>query len=130
MGNHVGFLGGICALTDVPGILRWDCVATDWFHAPAYPTYLYYNPHDAAKTVTVSLEKSADLYDLVAGRSIAKSVRADYKMALAPDQVVVLVHVPTEGKVRRQGGRMMVNDVPVDYRVRGDARLRNPEAGL
>ena len=27
MGNHVGFLGGICALTDVPGILRWDCVA-------------------------------------------------------------------------------------------------------
>ena len=50
MGDHVGFLGGIMSLTDVPGILRWDCLATDWFHAPAYPTWLFYNPFPQARS--------------------------------------------------------------------------------
>jgi hypothetical protein len=118
MGNHVGFLGGIVAATDVPGILRWDCVATDWFHPPAHPTFLYYNPHDQPKTVGVALAKPADLYDLVAGRFVARGAPTGYRLTLAPDQAVVLVAVPPGGKEERDGTRLQVGGVVVDYRAK------------
>ncbi len=115
MGNHVGFLGGIMALTGVPGILRWDCTATDWYHAPAYPTFLYYNPHEEAKTVAVTLEKPADLYDLIARRFAARGAKTGHRLALAPDQVAVLVATPPDGREEREGGRLKVDGVVVDY---------------
>lgn len=117
MGNHVGFLGGICSLTDVPGILRWDCVATDWFHAPAYPTYLYYNPFDAPKAIGVRLDRPCDLYDLVAGDFVARGAKGTCHLTLAPDQAAVVVIVPANGKVERQGTKLLIDGVAVDYRA-------------
>ena len=49
--SHVGILGGIVRPTNVDGILQLDLLKTDYFHADAYPTYLYYNPHAAEKSV-------------------------------------------------------------------------------
>lgn len=116
-GNHVGFLGGIVAHTDVPGILRWDCVATDWFHAGALPTHLYYNPFEQAKTVVLRLDKPASLYDTVTGRFLALDVKASYKLTLAPDQVAVIVHVPPGAKMERKKGQLLANGIVVDYRA-------------
>jgi len=116
MGNHVGFLGGIVALTGVPGILRWDCLATDWFHAPAYPTSLYYNPFDEPRTVNVTLSKPSDLYDLVAGDFVARNVQFSYRLTLAPDQAVVLVAVLPNGTLERRGTQLLVDGIVVDYR--------------
>jgi hypothetical protein len=118
MGNHVGFLGGIVATTDVPGILRWDCTATDWFHPPAHPTFLYYNPHDQPKMVGVALAKPADLYDLVEGRFVARGAQTGHRLTLAPDQAVVLVATPPGGKEEREGARLKAGGVVVDYRAR------------
>ena len=36
MGNQVGLLGGIVERTDVDGILKWACVATDGYCARAH----------------------------------------------------------------------------------------------
>ncbi len=55
-GNHVGFLGGIEKATEVPGILEWNCLATDWYHPPALPTFLLYNPYSRAKVVTLLIK--------------------------------------------------------------------------
>ncbi|MCY3018042.1 MAG: glycoside hydrolase family 130 protein [Planctomycetota bacterium] len=115
MGNHVGFLGGIVSLTDVPGVLRWDCLATDWFHAPAYPTCLYYNPFDAPKTVNVTLAGPADLYDLVVGEFVARNAANTHRLTLAPDQAVVIVVAPVNGKAERKGKMLMINGTTVDY---------------
>jgi len=37
-------LGALIDTTDVPGILKLDLLATDYYHGAAYPSYLIYNP--------------------------------------------------------------------------------------
>ncbi len=123
MGNHIGFLGGIVETTEVPGILRWDCVATDWYHAPAYPTYLIYNPYPTAKTFQTDVgTKPADLYDAVSHQYVKRNMNGSTSMTLAPETAMVLVIIPTGGKAAREGNRILVNGVVVDYAC--------PEAGM
>jgi hypothetical protein len=117
MGNHVGFLGGIVDLTDVPGILRWDCLATDWFHWPAYPTHLYYNPFQKPRTITLQLAGPADLYDLVAGDFVAHNAKSGSSLTLEPDQALVLVQVPPGAGIERQASQLLADGVIIDYRV-------------
>ena len=118
MGNHIGFLGGIVALTDVPGILRWDCVDTDWFHAPAYPTYLLYNPHPTAKTFHTTFgSQSADLYDAVTHEFIQHNARGPVSLTMAPETPAVIVVAPAGGKFSREGQRTLIDGVVVDYRA-------------
>ncbi len=53
--SHVGILGGIIETTNVEGILKLDLLKTDYYKKDAYPTYLYYNPYDISKSVSVKL---------------------------------------------------------------------------
>jgi hypothetical protein len=117
MGNNVGFLGGIVDLTDVPGILCWDCLATDWFHSPAYPTHLYYNPFQKLRTITLHLAGPADLYDLVAGTFIARNVKSGHRLTLEPNQALVLVQVPPGAKIERRANQLLADGVIIDYRA-------------
>lgn len=116
MGNHVGFLGAIVEKTNVDGILRWDCLKTDWFKDAAYPTYLYWNPHYTEQIVTVPVDRTVDIYDSVRGAFIASSQSSDYSLTLAPNQVAVLVFTPAGGVRSTDGNKFMVDDVVVDYR--------------
>lgn len=116
MGNHIGFLGGIMTLTDVPGILRWDCVATDWFHASAYPTFLIYNPYPKAKTFHTDFGPNpADLYDAVTHQFTQRKVRGSMSLTLAPETAAVVVVTPVNGQLVREGKRWLVDGVVVDY---------------
>jgi len=116
MGNHVGLLGGIVELTNVPGILRWDCLATDWHHAAAYPTFLLFNPHATAKTVEMGVGPQAcDLYDIVSGRFLKRHVRDATTLPLAGDSAAVVVLTPPDGKLTREGRRTLVDHIVVDW---------------
>jgi hypothetical protein len=117
MGNHVGFLGGIVDLTDAPGVLRWDCLATDWFHPPAYPTHLYYNPFQKPRTITLHLTQPADLYDLVSGAFVGRNAKSGDRLTLAPDQALVLVQVPMGSRIQHQGTQLGAGAVVIDYRL-------------
>ena len=44
--GYVGLLAGIIGRTNDEKILQLDCLATDFYRPPAYPTYLVYNPYD------------------------------------------------------------------------------------
>jgi hypothetical protein len=117
MGNHVGFLGGIVALTRVPGMLRWDCVATDWYHAPAFPTFLFFNPHPGARTFEADVGPSpGDLYDAVTHQFVKRDVRGKTTLTLPADGAAVIVVAPAGGKLTRDGPRTLINGVVVDWR--------------
>ena len=116
MGNHVGFLGGIVAATDVPGVLCWDCLATDWFHEPAYPTHLYWNPFAEPRTVTVVPAQTCDLYDAVAGGIVARRVTRAQPLRFAADQAMVLVEAPCGAAAVRTGTMLRIGGVVVDHR--------------
>lgn len=118
MGNHVGFLGGIMSLTNVPGILQWDCLATDWYHAPAFPTFLLFNPYSTAKTVEMRLgTEVSDLYDAVTGRFINRHVRDRATLMLAADSAAVIVVTPPDGKLTHDGRRTLIDNIVIDWRT-------------
>ena len=116
MGNHIGMLGGIVSLTNVEGILKWDCVKTDFYHDPAYPTFLYYNPHETEKAVEIDLASASDLYDIVSKRFVARQVAGQTSFTLKPDTAAVIVQTPPHGTVTQEGNKMLINGVVVSYR--------------
>ncbi|MGO8925592.1 MAG: hypothetical protein ACLQU3_01520 [Limisphaerales bacterium] len=100
----------------MPGILRWDCVATDWYHAPAYPTYLFFNPHPTSKTFQTDIgPKATDLYDAVTHQFVNRKVRGTVSLTLTPETAAVIVAAPAGGKSTREGKRILVAEVVVDY---------------
>lgn len=114
--GHVGIFGSIIKTTDVEGILQLDLLATDFFRDKAYPSYLYYNPHTADKTVTVSSSdgKKKDFYDTVSGKFVAKNVTSA-KIKLSGRNSAVIVMVPAGGKITTNGSQMLVDGIVTDY---------------
>ena len=115
MGNQVGFLGGIMRLTNVPGVLAWDCLATDWYHEPAWPTTLVFNPYAVAQAVELPLRSCDTFFDGSTGKRVKTENESDGKarITLAADTALVLVAVPTSAKVIQQPD----GPVTVDGRV-------------
>ena len=111
-----GYLGGIVRETDVERVLRFDLLRTDFFRGRAYPTFLYYNPYPEARTVSVEAGPGAvDLYDAAANGFVARGVSGRVAVTLPPASARVLVMAPAGGAARRDGPRMLINDVVVDY---------------
>jgi hypothetical protein len=115
---YVGFLGGIVAPTNDPKILQLDCLATDFFHAEAYPTCLYFNPHDTKKNIEIDVgDRASHLYDLTGHRFVCKDATGRATFPLDGDSAAVIVVVPAEGEVSRDEGILRVDGVVVDYGV-------------
>ena len=115
--SYVGILGAIVRPTSDSRILQLDCLATDFFRAPAYPTFLYYNPHPKARRVSLALgDKAVTVYDIVGKQILARSVKGKTKITVPADSAVIAVVVPADGLVRHEGRRLLVNDIVVDWR--------------
>ncbi len=114
--SHVGILGGIIKRTNVEGILQLDLLKTDYFHAKAYPTFLYYNPYDSEQTVEIAVGPEAtDLYDAVTNQFLQRNVHGSTQVAIPPDVARIVVLAPAGGELRRDGERTLINDVVVRY---------------
>ena len=117
--GHVGIFGSIIKKTDVEGILQLDLLATDFFNDKVYPSYLYYNPYNENKTLTINVEKGkkVDLYDSVSGKFLAKNVSSSSKIKLDGKSSAVIVMLPCKGKITYSGSKMLVDNIVVDYNI-------------
>ena len=114
--SYVGFFGGIVSRTNVEMILQLDCLATDFFHDRAYPTYLYYNPYDVTKEVQINVGPEVrDLYDAATDGFLKKNVKGVSSFPLAADTAAVVVVAPARGAITRKGNKKLINGVVVDY---------------
>ncbi|MCI0333027.1 MAG: hypothetical protein L0228_07380 [Planctomycetes bacterium] len=114
--SHVGILGGIIRETNVEKILQLDLLKTDYFHAEAYPTFLYYNPHTSAKIVEIDVGPDArDIYDAVSGEFLQKNARDLARVTIPADTARIVVLAPAGGKMRREARRILIDDVVVRY---------------
>ena len=121
MGNSIGFLGAVYHATDVPGIIAWDLNATDHFPPPSHPTRLVHNPWPEKKQVAIDVGPvMCDVYDTVAGQFVQRGVQGKTTLSLHADQAAVLVFVPQGESPRREGTRLIVGDVTIDYRARAE----------
>ncbi len=115
--GYVGMLGGIIRPTGDEKILQLDCLATDFYRSPAYPTYLYYNPHDTAKRVSVDVgDEPRDLYDACSDTFPRRDVLGETTITIPADSAVLLVLPPSGGRETRQGDKTLVDGVVIDYR--------------
>lgn len=115
--SHVGLFGGTIQNTNVPEILQVDCLALDMYRKqPAYPTYLYFNPHNESKSVLINVGiDKVDIYDLVQRQFIKKGVRGIYDFSIDKDAARVLVLVPSGKSIVIEKGVLKADDVPVDF---------------
>ncbi len=114
--SAVGFLGAIIEKTNDPKILQLDLNATDFYNDQSYPSYLYYNPYDIPKTVTVnSGEGSHDIYESLSEAFILLDVTGEISVTIPPKQAISIVLTPTNGIITYDKNKMLVNDVIVDY---------------
>ena len=114
--SHAGILGGIVSTTDVEGILQLDLLKTDYFHPEAYPSFLYYNPYGETRRITVDAGgKPCDLYDTVASAFVKKGVSGKTTLEIPARGACVIVMAPAGGNQTRQGGKLLIDGVVVDY---------------
>jgi hypothetical protein len=113
---HVGNLGGIIKRTNIEKILRVDLLKTDYFHGPAYPTFLFYNPYPTPKEVEVDLgTEPKDVYDAVSKDFLLRAASGNPKILIPPDTARVVALAPAGGKLSREGTRVLIGGIIVDY---------------
>jgi hypothetical protein len=115
--SSVGYLAAVVDSTEVPGVLRLDLRETDVYRTPSYQSFLIYNPHATAQTVTVPLSFGTyDVYDAAANAFIARGVSGRPSVTIPPDAARVLVFPTAGGAETSVDGRRSVNGIVIDYR--------------
>jgi len=116
--SYVGMLGAIIRPTSDPRILQLDCLATDFFRAKAWPTFLCYNPYSEPRRFEFAVGAAAsDIYDVVAGEFVARGVRGTTRIALPPDSAALCVVAPAGRGLTRDGRRILIGDVVVNWQA-------------
>lgn len=116
--SHVGMLGAIVETTNVEKILQLDLLATDYYHAEAYPTYLYYNPYSTAQSVQIDVGACpVDMYDAVSQTFLKTNVSSVTNFDIGADSAAVIVLAPAGGQVTIDGNRKLIDNIVVDYKT-------------
>lgn len=117
---HAGIFGGIIKKTNIEGILQLDLLATDFFREKAYPTFLYYNPYNEEKTVSIATGSNSgvDLYNTITRSFSATNVKGNAEIKLPAKGSAVIVIAPAGGTGVYKDKKYLINDVVVDYHAR------------
>jgi hypothetical protein len=113
---YAGIFGGIIRTTNVDRVLQLDCLATDFFHGRAWPTYLYFNPWPETKEIEIGVgSEPRDLYDAAGHRYLARNVKDAAHFQLEGDYAALVVVVPAGAEVVRDGRRRLIGGAIVDF---------------
>ena len=107
--SPVGILGAIVDTTNVKGILKLDCNATDFYAPKPYPVYLYYNPFDEDKEVDYTSAQQVDLFDIVAKEYVARNILEKGCFTIPAKATRVVVELPVETELTKEGQRIVAN---------------------
>jgi hypothetical protein len=115
--GHVGIAGAIIEKTDVPEILKLNCLATDFYRDEAYPTFLMYNPFDGEKTVTYQTKTNTnvDLYDAISHKFLLKNVSKVGKITILGLSSRLIIEIPSRSKIVLKDGKYYANNIVVSY---------------
>lgn len=115
-GAYVGYFGSIISRTNVDEILQLDCLATEFHRAPAYPTYLYYNPLGESRMVDLDVgSEPTAVYDAVANEFLTSGTTGTTSIEMAADSARLIVLVPAESELSHEDGKLFADGVVVDY---------------
>ena len=129
--GHKSIYGGAFALwwaaltapSDDPAILKLDLTSSDFLQPGGWPTWLYYNPQDTPRMVTVQPGEGS-LYDLELHRKLAENsdfVTADGGIVLKVPSggTRIVAVVPTNGTSNIDGNALTIDGIAVDFAFPG-----------
>jgi hypothetical protein len=112
----VGMLASIVDTTNIPGILKINCNATDFYSKRRFPTYLFYNPYIVNRTIKLNVgEKLVSVYDLVSKKTILKNAIHNCLVTLSGDNAKVLVFIPSTSHVEVRDNQLFCDDQIIYY---------------
>ncbi len=114
--SHVGIFGGIIDTTNIEGILKLDVLKTDYFHDDAYPTFLYYNPHDEGENIAIEVgADNYDLYDAVSNEIVKTNASGIDSFFIVSDAAMLIVLIPPGSGINYNLDKAMIGNVVIDY---------------
>ena len=114
--SHIGILGAVLDKTNVDGILQVDMLVTDFYRAEAFPTYLFYNPHQEDKTIIAELPQgNFDIYDAVSNQVILTNIAGNASIIIPAYNAVIAVYLPAGNVIEYQLNKAVVQGVIIDY---------------
>ena len=114
--SHVGILGGIIDTTNIPMILKLDLLKTDYFHSDAFPSFLFYNPYQTEKAVTINVGTGMhDIYDAVTNNIINSSVSGEASIIIPADGAVIAVIIPSGSTISYELDKTLINGIVIDF---------------
>jgi hypothetical protein len=115
-GAYAMWLGEMILPTTEPQIPQFNVSRTDFMADRTHPTYLLYNPFDAARSVPMAIGKNkSDIYDLGTHRILNRGVSDSVPVTLEPGGARVLVVIPAGGKRSAKKNVVSFDGIPVDY---------------
>ena len=122
-GSHRSIYGGAYALiwgelvrpAGDDYLLRMDISRTDFLCDGAHPTFLYVNPYDAPKAVSVHAEAASDLYDLQSHRFLAEHRIGTVEIVLPPHAARVIAVIPAGAARQVRHGTLSCGGKAVDF---------------
>jgi hypothetical protein len=124
-GSHRSIYGGAYALmwgelvkpTEDEQILQLHVSRSDFLCSGAFASYLYYNPRDESKRITLKLEEGDfDIFDLMEHRFVSKRQRHEVSLSIPSNAARIVVVVPSGTHLTVVQGRLLGNGLPIDYR--------------
>jgi hypothetical protein len=115
--SSIGYLGALVEKTDVDRILKIDLLKTDFFRDEAYPSYLFYNSYNTARTIQFHAgDAPADLYEALSESFLLQNVDGSVSLSIPANEAILVVVCPAGGEVTYDRNKMLVDGVVVDYR--------------
>lgn len=107
--SPVGILGAIVDTTNVKGILKLDCNATDFYTSRPYPVYLYYNPYDIDEHINYQTKQAVDLFDIVSKKYVARGISKDGVFTIPAKEACIIVELPAGTELSLDGKHIWAN---------------------
>ncbi len=107
--SPVGILGAIVDTTNVKGILKLDCNATDFYASRPYPVYLYYNPYDIDEHINYQTKQTVDLFDIVSKKYVARGISKDGVFTIPAKEACIIVELPAGTELSLDGKHIWAN---------------------
>ena len=105
--SPVGIFGAIIEKTDVEGILKLDCNVTDFYSECPYPVYLIYNPYKEEKTISYSVSKESDLFNIVRNDYVSHGVSGSTRISIPARQAVLITELPAGAELNDRDGKIV-----------------------
>lgn len=111
-----GIYGAIVQKTNVEGILKLDCNATDFYAENPFPIYLIYNPYSQPQNISYVAQAESKLFDLLTHQYVSAAPGKDFTIEMKPGEVLLIAELPPDASLKVKNGRIYCNNQVVTWK--------------